>query len=404
MYKKGDMPLPDMPENHNRINELLQQYVNRTISEDDLSELFEYISKEENKHILDAFMEKADKIGLPDLDVHNIDWEAMYQGIINDKKGISKFQFVITISKKIAIAASVLLIAYLGYRYSTINPTTPTAEKIVTHDFLPGSNRAVLKLENGEEIDLGNAKDGILVQQGRSEVIKSKEGFIKYNTLNTNGEKHEQINTLSTPRGGQYKLMLPDKSFVWLNAESSVTFPTAFTGKHRKVSITGEAYFEVVKNKAKPFVVEANGATIEVLGTHFNVNVYSNEHDAAVTLLEGSVKLNHHNNSKILKPGQQGIFKENSSIIMRNADTDNVVDWKDGLFIFEDASVPEVMRQIERWYDVDVKYIGKIPQIKFNGVISRNANVSKLLKLLQVAGKISFDIENRTIEVKQLNK
>ena len=391
-----------MSENYNRINELLEQYVNKTISEPDFAELFDYISKEENKYVLSDFMKKAENTSLTDADVQDIDWNYMYTNIVADKKHTSKFSLILTIGKTITIAASLFMITYIGYKFFDTQSTSHPIAKIAKQDLLPGSNKAILKLADGSEIILNDALNGILTRQGKSNVSKNDDGFIEYNELNAEGEKKVYVNTLSTPRGGQYRLMLPDKSLVWLNAKSSITFPSAFIAKERKVSVTGEVYFEVSKDKTRPFIVETGDADVEVLGTQFNVNIYPDEENAAVTLLEGSIKLSHNYTSKILIPGQQAIFNKNTNNIqLKNVEVDNVVDWKNGLFIFEDASVPEVMRQIERWYDVDVKYVGKTPDIKFNGVVSRNNNVSKLLKLLQTAGNIEFNINNKTIEVKK---
>ena len=391
-----------MSEHHNRINELLEQYVNKTISEPDFAELFDYISKEENKYVLGDFMKKAENTSLPDADVQDIDWNHMYTNIVADKNHTSKFSLILNIGKTITIAASLFMITYIGYKFFDTQSASHPIAKIAKQDLLPGSNKAILKLADGSEIILNDALNGILTRQGKSNVSKNDDGFIEYNELNAEGEKKVYVNTLSTPRGGQYRLMLPDKSLVWLNAQSSITFPSAFIGKERKVSVTGEVYFEVSKDKTRPFIVETGDADVEVLGTQFNVNIYPDEENAAVTLLEGSIKLSHNNTSKILIPGQQAIFNKNANNIqLKNVEVDNFVDWKNGLFIFEDASVPEVMRQIERWYDVDVKYVGKTPDIKFNGVVSRNNNVSKLLKLLQTAGNIEFNINNKTIEVKK---
>lgn len=393
-----------MPENNDRINDLLDQYVNKTISEEDFSELFNYISKDDYKQLLDDYMKKSDKVSLPDADVHHVDWNHMYQNIVANKKERSKTAIIISLAKKLTIAASLAIVGYLGYNIYNKQMAPQPAVQIAKTDLLPGGDKAILKLADGSEIVLNDAQNGTLTQQGASNINKSDEGFIEY-AVNDEEEQKVYTNTLSTPRGGQYRLMLPDKSLVWLNAESSITFPTAFVGNQRKVTVTGEVYFEVSKDKTKPFIVESGQANVEVLGTHFNVNLYPNEESAAVTLLEGSIKLNHNNASKILVPGQQAVFDANSSrILLKNVDVDNVVDWKNGLFIFEDASIKDVMRQVERWYDVDVKYVGKTPSIKFNGVVSRNNNVSKLLKLLQAAGNVAFNINNKTIEVKQINK
>lgn len=394
-----------MQEKNDRINNLLTQYLNKTISKVDFEELFNYISKDENKQILDNFMETADKANFPNAEAHQVDWEHMYNNIVADKKEPSKYTLIIKVGKRLAIAATVLIVGYLGFRFIENQPYNHPTAIFAKQDLLPGSNKATLKLADGTEITLNNAHAGVFAKQGTSNISKSNDGLIAYNETSADGEKRVYINTLSTQRGGQYKLMLPDKSLVWLNAESSITYPSAFVGKQRKVSITGEVYFEVSKDRSRPFIVGSGFANVEVLGTHFNINVYPNEEHSAVTLLEGSIKLSTVKDSKVLIPGQQAVFGgESNNIQLRNVDTDNVVDWKNGLFVFEDASVVEVMRQIEKWYDVDVRYIGKIPSIKFNGVVSRKNNVSKLLKLLQAAGNIEFNINNKIIEVKQTNQ
>ncbi|WP_316800058.1 FecR family protein [Pedobacter frigidisoli] len=388
-----------MPDKNDRINELLDKYVHKTIGEDDFIELFQYISKDEYKHVLDDYMKYSDKLTLPDADVHHVDWQHMYNNIV-DKKEKSRTAIVIDFAKKITIAASLVAVGYIAYHTYLGKSMQQTTGKTVKADLAPGGNKAILKLGDGTEIILNDAQNGGLSQQGSSVINKENEGLISY-AANERKETRVFTNVLTTPRGGQYRLELPDHSQVWLNAESSITFPTAFTGQYRKVSVTGEVYFEVSKDKSKPFMVENQNTTIEVLGTHFNVNVYPNEVQSAVTLLEGSVRLKNNHSSRILQPGQQAVFEANGSQIqLRNVDTENVVDWKNGLFIFEDASITEVMRQVERWYDVDVKYVGKVPAIKFNGIVSRNNNVSKLLKFLRAAGNIEFNINNKTIEVK----
>lgn len=389
-----------MPENNDRINELLDRYVQKTIGEDDFAELFQYISKDEYKYIMDEYMKQSDKLTLPDADVHSIDWEHMYNKIVAGKKEKSRTAIVIGFAKKITIAASLLAVGYIGYRTYFSKNISGGTEKMVKADLAPGGDKAVLRLGDGTEIILNDAENGKLSQQGSSSINKQNEGLISY-AVSENDHSKVYTNVLTTPRGGQYRLILPDHTQVWLNAESSITFPSAFTGQQRKVSVTGEVYFEVAKDRSKPFIVENRNTSVEVLGTHFNVNVYPNEIQSTVTLLEGAIRLNNNQSSRMLQPGQQAVFTTNGSQIqLRNVDTENVVDWKNGLFIFEDASITEVMRQVERWYDVDVRYIGNVPGIKFNGVVSRSNNVSRLLKLLQAAGNVTFNINNKTIEVK----
>ena len=393
-----------MLEKQQRIQDLLAQYLNKTITEADFKELFEMISEEENKEILDDFMKQSEKSALPDAEAHHVDWSYMYHNIIAKGKPENRFSRIIRYGQILTIAASLIIVCYIGYQFYLQKSIVPPTVAMVKQDVHPGGNQAILKLSDGAQIVLNDVQNGELAVQGSANINKSDKDFLVYTATNAANEQLVYTNVLTTPRGGQYRLMLPDQTLVWLNAESSITFPTAFIGKERRVKITGEVYFEVSKNKNKPFIVESSQANVEVLGTHFNFNAYPDE-EQAVTLLEGSIKLVHGKNSKLILPGQQVIYSAYSdSFILNNVDIDNVVDWKNGLFIFEDASLKQVMRQIGRWYDVDVKYAGKTPNVKFNGVISRNNNLSKIIKLLQTAGNISFDIQAKTIIVKQLNK
>jgi transmembrane sensor len=393
-----------MSEKNQQIQDLLAQYIDKTISKEDFNLLFEYILKEENKALLDDFMKNSEKTAFPDAEAHQVDWPYMYNHIVADQKNKTNFSWMIRYGQKLTIAAALILIVYIGYQHYNHKRTIPSIQVSAKHDVAPGSDKAILKLADGSEIVLNDSKTGELAIQGAANINKNDKDFIAYTATNATNDKKVYTNVLTTPRGGQYRLMLPDQTLVWLNAESSITFPTAFIGKERKVKITGEVYFEVSKNKNKPFIVESDLAEVEVLGTHFNFNAYPNEGHGAVTLLEGAIRLVRGKSSKLITPGQQATFNANADFIsIKNVDIDNVVDWKNGLFIFEDSSIKEVMRQVERWYDVKVNYAGKIPNVKFNGVISRDNPLSKLIKLLQVAGNVSFDIQPKTITIKQTN-
>jgi len=273
------------------------------------------------------------------------------------------------------------------------------------NDVAPGGDKAILILGDGSRVILDNTKNGTIGNQGNSKVLKIDAGKLAYNMQagSKNIPKVIPFNTVSTPRGGQFQIELPDGSTVWLNATSSLRFPTAFiNGKERKVELTGEAYFEVTKNETMPFKVIVNKMEVQVLGTHFNVMAYSNEHDIKTTLLEGSLKINSavNNKSIIIKPGQQAsLDNSNSEInVSQNIDVDLEVAWKNGFTAFKSADITTIMRQIERWYDVDVNYEGTIPVRTFTGKISRNANLSELLRLLEVS-KIHFTIDGRKITV-----
>jgi ferric-dicitrate binding protein FerR (iron transport regulator) len=220
-----------------------------------------------------------------------------------------------------------------------------------------------------------------------------------YNAIDKSVSDNSALNTITTPRGGQYQVVLPDGSKVWLNAASSIEFPTSFTGNTRNVSITGEAYFEVAKNAAKPFLVKTNRAVIEVLGTHFNVMAYDDEAEMKTTLLEGAVKVKSGSTSNYLRHGQQAVLNATGQTrVLDDVDVDDATAWKNGIFQFNDAGIEVIMRQASRWYDVNVSYEGQIPVKQFTGRISRKVKASELLNMLAYTG-VKFRIEGKNIIV-----
>lgn len=305
--------------------------------------------------------------------------------------------------RKVAIAASVIGVLLLTtFIFISKGGTKGIVKANVTghpfkDDVSPGGDKATLTLADGSTIVLDEAENGTLAQQGNSRVIKL-DGRLYYDPINKTS-KEILYNTISTPNGGQYQLELPDGSLVWLNATSSIRFPTSFVQKERRVEITGEAYFEVAKNRDKPFIVTVNNAEVQVLGTHFNINAYLNEDDVKTTLLEGSVKFVNHANADILKPGQQSQLTKNGSVkVVSDVDVDKVVAWKNGLFDFDNAGIETIMRQLSRWYNVDIEYKGKTEDL-FIAEMRRNIKLSDALKALQLTGKVRFEIEGKKIIV-----
>jgi len=269
----------------------------------------------------------------------------------------------------------------------------------VKHDIAPGTQKAILTFANGSTIVLDNAKNGLLSKQGNEHVIKSN-GQLIYTKSAATANNEVLYNTITTPRGGEYKLTLSDGTQVWLNSASSLTYPTGFTGKERLVKLTGEAYFEVAKNAKMPFKVNVNGQEeVQVVGTHFNIMAYTDETAIKTTLLEGSVKIAKDKVIGILKPGQQAQLTSGGKLaIVDNADLDETVAWKNGQTLFVHEDIKAIMRQVSRWYDVDVEYRGNIPARSFTGGISREANLSALLKILELSD-IHFTIEGKKITV-----
>ena len=270
----------------------------------------------------------------------------------------------------------------------------------IVHDILPGKNKATLTLANGAVIELNSAKVGVVDNKGNAVVKKVKEGELLYEANQATAQQAQlAYNLITTPRGGQYQVVLPDGSKVWLDAASSLKFPTVFTGADRVVELTGQAYFEVAKNAAKPFKVKVNNLEVRVLGTHFNIMAYSNEATIKTTLLEGSVRLTSGNVTDVLKPGQQGTLNQNGQIKVADVNADGAVAWKNGYFDFNRDNIYGIMNQVSRWYDVNVTYEGKAPGDEFVGKIERNVKLSQLLHILELS-HVHFSVEGKNITVK----
>ncbi|MFY0255505.1 FecR domain-containing protein [Chitinophaga sp. 30R24] len=303
-------------------------------------------------------------------------------------------------------AAVVMLFGASSYFWATSKRTIKTQASSpapLTADIQPGGNSAVLTLGDGSTITLDSASNGQLVQQGNAQIVKRTNGQIIY-TETGRAQGATILNTMSTPRGGQYQLTLPEGTKVWLNAASSITYPVTFNRKERAVKITGEVYFEVTKNEEQPFIVDVNGqSNVIVLGTSFNVNSYADEGVLQTTLLEGSVKVAAGTGQQavILLPGQQAQIIANSQSniqVIKTVDLNQVMAWKNGFFNLQDATLENVMKQLERWYNVDVKYEGKIPAVTFEGRLDKRVNLSDVLQYFSDLG-INIKREGRTLIV-----
>jgi hypothetical protein len=277
------------------------------------------------------------------------------------------------------------------------NPVKKSASKPIK----PGRNTAILTLANGSSITLDDAKNGVIAKAGKSSVKKLANGLIAYSNDGSAQPAAGEAarNVVTVPRGGKYTVQLPDGTMVWLNSSSSLSYPVAFTGADRSVTLTGEAYFEVTKNKHLPFIVHTNGVNVKVLGTHFNVSAYGDEKDIKTTLLEGSVSLSNNKSSALLVPGQQGITATDQGIVTKPVNVNQVIAWKTGYFIFRDDDIRGIMRKISRWYDVEVEYQGNVTNKTFGGIYSMNKDINELLKGLELTGLIHFKIEERRIIV-----
>lgn len=387
-----------------RISYLLGVYSNRKAKPSEEEELFEWVKRGNERPVKKHIEKLVSDHNLNQL-VPSVDWERMYERIIEEKdsRDVQPKERKMTWVRW-AAAAVVLLLLGSGYYYFITRKNEP--QKVVvfqpkkTSDISPpNSINAVLTLSNGQKIILDSTGNGVVAMQGTVNVVKLANGQLAYKGSSENIE----YNTLSNPRGSKViSLVLADGSKVWLNAASTLKYPTAFAGNERKVEVTGEAYFEVSHNSAMPFIVSKGETSVRVLGTHFNVNAYDDESTLNITLLEGSVKVVKENEKILISPGEQAEVSNNSTasnpIKVHPADVDEVMAWKNGLFSYKGADIETIMRQVSRWYNVDVA-IEKPVTEKFYAQVSRNTDVSNLLKMLEATKAVHFKIEEKTIKV-----
>ena len=302
-----------------------------------------------------------------------------------------------------AIAASLLILIYFGLFYNKKVEPQQIVQKKIVNDITPGGNQAILTMSNGKKIVLNDSASGKIPSQQGVDINIPKSGQLVY-TGNQAGEGIS-YNTIETKERGQYQLVLPDGTKVWINASSSLKYPIAFTKKDREVELTGEAYFEVAPNKHKPFKVISDRQKITVLGTHFNVNSYATEPDTKTTLLEGSVKVNQLNtkDSLVIKPGQEASvrgFRGNSRITVRKVDVDVAIAWKNGYFMFDAEPLEGILKQVARWYGVQIVYKTESSKhTEFSGTISKYSNVSQVLKVLELTETVKLKLDGNIVTV-----
>jgi len=377
-----------------RIQELAHKYLKGQLTHSEQLEFDEWFKSEgnENIYIDENIAESEDK------------HRQLILNRINEQIKPVQYVKVKTIWPRIAAAASILLSLSVGGYFILNKKPTQQIVKNQKQEIIPGTNRATLTLANGQKIILTRGLNGKLAQQGSTLVQVNSSKSITYSASVANSSlvTQMQYNTLSTVRGEQspYPLVLADGTKVWLNAESSITFPTSFSGNERVVKITGEAYFEVVHDASHPFKVKVGGQTIEDLGTQFNINAYLDEPTMKTTLINGKVKISAGSQVAVLKPGFQAVVSPlGSSIIVQAADLDEVIAWKNGNFEFEGTPLKDIMRQISRWYDVDISYEGTIEDAEFGGSISRTKNINEILSVLETTKGVHFKLEGRRILV-----
>jgi len=302
--------------------------------------------------------------------------------------------------KRIAIAASIILCFSVAFYFLTQRNSKPLIAKTELKNVLPGGQKAVLTLADGTVVNLDEAKNGQIANQSGIVIRKAKNGELEYIIKEVPNAPVVGSNAISTPRGGQYQVSLPDGTKVWLNAATTLKYPYAFAKNERLVELNGEAYFEVSKDHTRPFRVKTASQTVEVLGTHFNINAYTDETAVKTTLLEGAVKVSTALANVTLHPGEQSRLNNNSSRLSvdQQVDLDKEMAWKNNIFSFDNDDLQTVMRQISRWYDVDVVYEGKITPEKYDGEIPRSSNLAEVFKILEL-NHVHIDIKGKVLTV-----
>ncbi|QMW06672.1 FecR family protein [Spirosoma foliorum] len=404
-----------------RQGDLIAKYLKGELSDQEREELEDWLAQSDHNRALFTKLTQEATINTELTKFGSSDKAEAWEKIVSET-GYNTPNHRSYIGKRLlryaAAAVVVILAGLLLYPFNRQSqPTKPVAQQPT--DFAPGSSKAILTLADASKIILDDVADGQIAQQADVVITKTADGQLLYaknsaaNSLEAPITK-SSYNTITTPRGGKFRIILPDGSKVWLNAASSLKYPTKFIGNERSVTLIGEAYFEIMPLKnahkqAMPFRVHSASQVVEVLGTHFNINSYADESMVKTTLLEGKVKVIRTSPDRaessteiILKPGEQAQLTADAKRrlnLIPKADLEEAVAWKNGQFQFKDTDLPTIMRQISRWYDVKVDFQGRLPDTKFRGKISRDVPLSQIFQILQLSG-INFKIEGRKITVK----
>jgi ferric-dicitrate binding protein FerR (iron transport regulator) len=384
------------PQDTSRISYLLQRYTSRTCTRQELEELFAYIAETPDDTSLHGFMENIYRDLPPGEVLPEVDLDSVYRNIVSPAPLKHKRIFPLRYA---AAAAVVLAIAALAFLWLRPGPAVKTAAPLAQQapaGITPGTNKAVLTLADGTTIPLDSAGQQVINAGNTS--ISRQNGQLVYGT--GGADAHVHYHTLSTPRGGQFRLTLPDGTKVWLNSASSLRYPTAFNGKDRSVELSGQGYFEVAQDAAQPFTVKVNTMEVQVLGTGFDIMAYRDEATVNTTLVEGSVQVKEGRSTRLLKPGQQAILNQDShTLTVQEADIQKIIAWKNGLFVFNNMTLAAILREVARWYDVEIVYTVTPSTELYGGGISRSLQLSGVLDLLEANGSNHFRIEGRKVIV-----
>jgi transmembrane sensor len=396
-----------------QLDKLLSEYITNTIKKDDYDRLMDMIADSAGETNFHFSMKQVWEMQDIDEPFTALQSEVLYKLIITDERFHASTPSILkavgiprrSYKKWYSVAAILIVSLSAAWLFYVYYGDLSNSNRLVHQDIAPGGSKAVLTLANGRRIELAVAGNGELVREKGISIIKTDDGRISYRVADQAKDGLSTVigyNTLRTPVGGEYQIDLPDGTKVWLNALSSITFPSTFGGfKTREVTLEGEAYFEVKHNNSQHFIVKTHKQQVEVLGTHFNINSYLTESGTKTTLIQGSVRIIGRGAKKeevILKPGEEAMLAS-TYFVVGKADIETAVAWKNGKFIFKDEEFASIARKIERWYDVEIIYPESIGKIHFEGAISHFRNLSELLRKFESTGDISFKIEGRRITV-----
>lgn len=391
-----------MLNDRSRLDYLVHRYASNTCTRQELLELLQAIEHAKEDGELQAALSNTWN-SITDTDqLPAISRDAIFNQIIPttgqaEERG-SKKPFLWLARASAAIVFLVMGFGLYQYITSTVEEDRPTINELATTAIVPGGDKAILTLANGAKVFLDDTQHGELAAEGTVRLLQADGGQLIYRTSEAhNGQQTMAYNALTTPRGGQYRLVLDDGTKVWVNASSSIRYPISFAGEKRTVELTGEAYFEVAEDKEHPFVVIVNGTRVEVLGTHFNVMGYPDEERTSTTLLEGSVKVVHGKQEQLLLPGQQAIIGKRIQLL--EVDPKKAIAWKEGRFNFAGEQIETIMRKISRWYNIEVVYEGNVTKEELIGTVPRSENLREVLNTLALTGLVHFKIEGRRVTV-----
>ncbi|MFN0290090.1 FecR family protein [Pedobacter helvus] len=387
-----------------RVEYLLHAYIHNVADERELEEITELIKHPEGiaelKKFMDHYWPNQTVERYPEVDAGRVLEQIIsHQDFKAGKRG-KIFKLLPNLLRYAAILF--VLAGLLFWIYSLNNKITSVdGVKLAQNshtNIQSATQKAILTLSDGSKIDLNEKAVGTIATEGQLPVQQRSGQLIYQGSISE--QSHFVVNTLTTPKGGYYQLMLNDGTKIWLNAASSISYPVAFSGGDRRVKISGEAYLEVAKNPKQPFYVETDGCQIRVLGTSFNVSAYNDDILVTTTLVEGAVNVKSGNSSGVLKPNQQSIVNKSSNeLVVKTVDTEKALAWKNGYFMFDNEDIRSVMKSIERWYDIEVSYSGNLTGKTFGGTISRSDDVRNLLKNIELTETVHFKIEGRRVTV-----